>query len=169
MFPPPVLVFDREGDIYVLPSMESAPGRLEMFDVLDGEYQAAFLPDGEVVELSGERMDPVRLSATGSHDQARLAMLLAAAATRRGRAWPTDDPALIAALLVHEDWEQRWPKRPAWLSRRLHGDPPLRPVFKWAGGRRGLSAVAHNHASVPLAGPGCSSGGLAPRQSRIGA
>jgi hypothetical protein len=127
VFPPAVLVFDSDGEAYAFRSLATAEGHLEMIDVLDGEYQGAFTTDGNVVVLSGEPDGPVSLTWTPDKDPARLAQLLHAAATRRGRPWVHDDPAAIAAELLHEDWEQRWPKRPRWLSRRLHGEEPPRP------------------------------------------
>jgi hypothetical protein len=34
------------------------------------------------------------------------------------------DPLSFAAAESKWEWEHRWPKRPRWLSRRLHGDDP---------------------------------------------
>ena len=124
MFPPAVLVFDSDGDAYAFQSLATALGHLEMIDVLAGEYQGAFTTDGAVVVIAGERRGPVSLSLTSDKDPARLAELLNAAAARRGRPWMQDDPPAIATELLHEVWEQRWPQRPRWLSRRLHGEEP---------------------------------------------
>jgi hypothetical protein len=30
----------------------------------------------------------------------------------------------IGNAILEADWQSRWPKRPRWLSARLHGDAP---------------------------------------------
>ena len=122
MLPPAVLVFDSDEEAYAFRSLATAEGQLEMIDVLGGEYQGAFTTDGTVVIISGDPQGPVSLTLTPDRDPARLAELLDAAATRRGRPWMQDDPSAITTELLHEVWMQRWPKRPRWLSRRLHGE-----------------------------------------------
>ena len=45
---------------------------------------------------------------------------------QRAAGWSSDsaDPIAFANELLRWEWERRWPKRPRWLSRRLHGDSP---------------------------------------------
>ncbi|MGJ7442500.1 hypothetical protein [Aquipuribacter sp. MA13-6] len=127
MFPPPLLVFDCDDEVYAFRALATAEGFLESIDVLDGEYRGAFTTDGHVVTITGEPDGPVTLTLTSEVDRGTLTELLEAAANRRGRPWPSDDPSAVAAQLLHEVWEQRWPRRPRWLSRRLHGEEPTVP------------------------------------------
>jgi hypothetical protein len=43
-----VLVFDGDGEVMAFPQLEDAAGWMESIDVLDGEYDGAFTPDGRV-------------------------------------------------------------------------------------------------------------------------
>ena len=64
------------------------------------------------------------LSATTVRDEVGLDDLLRSYQYRGGA------PVLAASALdfandwFRAEWERRWPKRPAWLARRLHGDRP---------------------------------------------
>jgi hypothetical protein len=35
---------------------------------------------------------------------------------------PPENLLAVANELLRLDWEHRWPKRPRWLARRLHGE-----------------------------------------------
>jgi hypothetical protein len=37
---------------------------------------------------------------------------------------PHGDLVTVANELLQGEWDARWPKRPGWLARRLHGDGP---------------------------------------------
>jgi hypothetical protein len=120
---PAVFVFDCEGDLNVFPSLETASGWIEAVDVDNGEYAAAFLHDGTVVQMStlGER---VVLTPSDTRDTLQLQQFLDSYQRRGGR--PISDGSVLgfADDWLREEWEHRWPKRPAWLARRLHGAEP---------------------------------------------
>ena len=118
---PAVFVFERDGDLHVFPSLRAAAGWLEAIDVDAGEYAAAFLHDGTVVELSTVGDDVVLRPA--ARDASRLDALLRAYQQRTGGT-PVGDAADFADDWFRAEWERRWPRRPAWLSRRLHGEHP---------------------------------------------
>ena len=118
---PAVFVFERDGDLHVFPSLRAAAAWLEAIDVDAGEYAAAFLHDGTVVELSTVGDDVVLRPA--ARDGARFDDLLLAYTQRTGRP-PVGDAAGFANAWFCAEWERRWPQRPAWLSRRLHGKHP---------------------------------------------
>lgn len=118
-----VFVFDAEGDLSVFASIDAAAGWMEAVDVDAGEYAAAFLHDGTVVDMSIDR-ERVVLTPTGERDAAHLNQLVNEYQQRVGK------PGLGGSALdysnewLRAEWEQRWPKRPAWLAKRLHGDQP---------------------------------------------
>ena len=67
------------------------------------------------------------LGASGHRDPEALVELLER--ERVSNCGFTSDPAQpesVANELLVGDWEARWPKWPAWLDRRLHGDGPER-------------------------------------------
>ncbi len=96
---------------------------MEAIDVDGGEYAAAFLHDGTVVEM-GTGGETVVLSPSATRDLPRLNDLLTAYEQRVGTEASGRSPIDFANAWLRAEWEQRWPKRPAWLSRRLHGDKP---------------------------------------------
>ena len=125
----PLLIFDQWGDAWAFSSVEAAERAAEILNLDEGEYDGAFTSDGRVVVLTPEAGGPGFITVTETAlEQEEFDRLLEAAAASRGRSWPSRDPSEIVALLLHESWEQRWPKRPDWLSRRLHGEEPARPV-----------------------------------------
>lgn len=128
MLPTPLLILDQWGDAWAFPSVEAAEAAAELFSLDEGEYDGAFTSDGRVVVLTPAAGGPGFITITETVlEQKELDRLLRAAAVSRGRSWPSRDPSEVLALLLHERWEQRWPKRPDWLSRRLHGEEPRRP------------------------------------------
>ncbi len=124
---PAVFVFDREGDLNVFPSLRAAGGWLTAADVDGGEYPAAFLDDGSVVEI-GTAGEEVVLTATATRDLPRLDHLLSEYQHRVGKPVRDGSARDFANDWLRTEWEQRWPKRPAWLARRLHGDHPPQVV-----------------------------------------
>jgi hypothetical protein len=47
--------------------------------------------------------------------------------TLEGRVVLTSDPVDFVAVaneVLRREWNSRWPKRPKWLSRRIHGEHP---------------------------------------------
>ncbi len=120
---PAVFVFDREGDLNVFPSMRAAGDWLEAVDVDGDEYSAAFLDDGSVVEI-GTAGEAVVLTATATRDLPRLDHLLTEYQRRVGKPVRDGSARDFANDWLRTGWEQRWPKRPAWLARTLYGDQP---------------------------------------------
>ncbi len=100
----------------------------------DGEY-TAFLHDGTEVRFTAVSRHEVVAEVSGTRDPegllSRIARHERAAAEHAGRpAGPAvTDPLRYAERELREQWENRWPKRPRWLDRRLHGDgpPPVGP------------------------------------------
>jgi len=120
---PAVFVFDSEGDLNVFPSLETASGWMEAVDVDNREYAAAFLHDGTVVQMSTLREGVVL---TPSDTRETLQLLQFLDSYQRGAGCPISDGSVLgfANDWLREEWEHRWPKRPAWLARRLHGAEP---------------------------------------------
>lgn len=116
-----VFVFDREGDLNVFPTLGTAGGWLEAIDVDGGEYSAAFLHDGTMVEMGTSR-EGVVLTATATRDLPRLDQMLKEYQHRVGELVSGGSALDFADDWFRREWERRWPKRPAWLARRLHGD-----------------------------------------------
>jgi hypothetical protein len=119
-----VLVFDRDGEVMAFPRLEDAAGWMESIDVLDGEYEGAFTPDGRLVEITGVRDGPVSLRITTEKDDIGLGDRLVRSRARMGFASDVSDPVSVANELMRREWELKWPRRPTWLRRRLRGDQP---------------------------------------------
>ncbi|WP_225753363.1 hypothetical protein [Actinotalea sp. Marseille-Q4924] len=119
-----VLVFDRDGGVVAFPRVEVAAGWMESIDVLDGEYELAYTPDGRVVDITGALDGPVSLVITPERDELGLRERLERSRARAGFVANVDDPASVANELMRREWELRWPRRPKWLHRRFHGDHP---------------------------------------------
>jgi hypothetical protein len=69
----------------------------------------------------------VLLEASGHRDPELLVELLERERVSH-RTFTSDSaqPASVANELLLRHWEARWPKWPAWLDTRLHGDGPSR-------------------------------------------
>jgi len=118
-----VFVFTKDDDLNVFVSLDDAAGWMEAIDVDDGEYPALFTLDGRLVNARTEDQS-VRLSVTGEQDEAALHLRLQDYRRRVGLTSAPEDTRAVANELLRLEWEHRWPKRPAWLSRRLHGEGP---------------------------------------------
>ncbi|MDQ3465221.1 MAG: hypothetical protein M3500_11110 [Actinomycetota bacterium] len=81
---PAVFVFDSDGDLNVFPSLETASGWMEAVDVDNGEYAAAFLHNGTVVQMSTLR-ERVVLTASDTRDTLQLQQFLDSYPRRTGR------------------------------------------------------------------------------------
>lgn len=92
----------------------------------DGEYEAFFTTDGDVLQPSVRPDDQiwVELIATGNRDVERLKRRLRELQDHNGFVSDPDDPRAVANEFLAIEWSLRWPKRPAWLDRRLHGTGP---------------------------------------------
>jgi hypothetical protein len=114
-------------------SLASAAGYMEAIDVQNGLYStpdpgtglrgAVYTVDGRVVEASAAH-DAVALHTTTHYDPAGLQHILQRAAERGLINGDPADPSKVARELLDKQWNSRWPQRPRWLDRRLHGDDP---------------------------------------------
>jgi hypothetical protein len=124
-----IFVFDREGNLNVFASTGAAYAYMEAIDVANGEYEALFTLDGRVIAASAPEdagaNDDFTLTVTSERNDAELDRRLGEYRRKSPRVLPEDRLAFANALLLLE-WESRWPKRPRWLDRRLHGDGPAR-------------------------------------------
>jgi hypothetical protein len=119
-----VFVFDRENWCYVFGSAAEAEGNLEAADVEADEY-VALDQDGRVFQLEAKGID-IRFRPTEVRDPQQLRDRLA----RFTREWKieseSDHVIDIGNAILEAAWEDRWPKRPRWLARRMHGSEPPR-------------------------------------------
>ena len=114
-------------------SIAAAAGYMEAIDVENGVYDKAdplsgmrgglYAVDGRVIKAR-VRDGAVELVITSQRDAADLRSRLAEAAARSLVTGDPNDPVAIARALLQQQWEARWPQRPRWLDRRLHGDAP---------------------------------------------
>ncbi|WP_410786568.1 hypothetical protein [Kribbella sp. C-35] len=118
-----VFLFD-DMDLSMFPSLESAEDWMEAVDVDEGEYTAAMTETGRVIRLRTEN-GLVVLELTGEEDLAKLRGLLREYGELIGQRGIELDPVGFANRSWQLDWENRWPKWPRWLDRRLH---PYGPV-----------------------------------------
>jgi hypothetical protein len=122
----PVFVFPRGQDMLVFPDVDHAASWMEAIDVADGEYEAVYDTSGRLIEA--EAIDPkmgvLVLHPSDAADPADLRRRIQAYMDRTGFPGTADDAEGVAREYLRREWDQRWPKRPSWLDRRLHGDPP---------------------------------------------
>lgn len=115
-----VFAFDRENWCSVFRSPDETAARLEVNDVEADEY-VLFGNDGSVFVASVDGPDVV-VRPTESRDpealRERLKRYCAMANIEPG----SDDPVVVGNAILADSWSHRWPKRPAWLDRRMHGD-----------------------------------------------
>lgn len=120
---PAVFVFDSDGDLDVFSSLGAAEGYMEAGDVEDGEYGDAFLHDGTVVKM-GVDDERVVLTPSAVRDAGRLDRVIDEYQRRVGADVRSGSALDYANEWFRKEWERRWPKRPVWLARKLHGDQP---------------------------------------------
>ena len=120
---PAVFVFDSDGDLDVFSSLGAAEGYMEAVDVEDGEYGDAFLHDGTVVKM-GVDDERVVLTPSAVRDAGRLDRAIDEYQCRVGADVRSGSALDYANEWFRKEWERRWPKRPVWLARKLHGDQP---------------------------------------------
>lgn len=121
---PAVFVFDRDGEVRAFPHLESAAGWMESIDVLDGEYETAFTLDGHEVAIAAEQEGPVSLQVTDVRDLDDLRTRLSKSGDHMGLSFDLSDLRAVANDLLRWEWAQRWPRRPRWASRLIHGKGP---------------------------------------------
>ena len=126
--PGAVFVFhEGAGDVDAYRSFEELRGALEAVDVRGGEY-AFFAADGRVVEavVTGRAAQDFDLRLSIEDASQVLRERLTQALPRVGiDASLAPSPLLAAQALVDARWDTRWPRRPAWLDRRVHGARPV--------------------------------------------
>jgi hypothetical protein len=127
-----VLVFANDDPLpMAFESLASAAGYLEAIDVENGLYSESdprtglrgvvYTVDGRLVE-AGAVDNVATLKITTRRDAAGLEQVLRSASERGLIESDPADPLLVARELLDKQWDSRWPKRPRWLDRRLHGD-----------------------------------------------
>jgi hypothetical protein len=129
-----VFVFANDDPLpMAFESTAAAEGYIEAIDVENGVYDkldsrsglhgAVYAVDGRVINAR-VRDGVVALVITTQHDVADLRSRLADAAERGLVTGDPSDPVAVARALLQAQWNSRWPQRPRWLDRRLHGDTP---------------------------------------------
>jgi hypothetical protein len=105
----------------IFASLDEAGGYMEAIDVDDGEYEAAYLHDGTILDvvIPLGPDGPVLLRCTGERDLAGLRDRIAAYQRARGRPQEVSDLIVFANDLLREEWEQARLQRPRWLARWL--------------------------------------------------
>ncbi|MFJ1544566.1 hypothetical protein [Streptomyces sp. NPDC088246] len=103
--PDAVLVFDRDEDLNVFESFAHATNYLEAIDVSEGEYTAAYTPDGRVLALSAPEAwrGPVVLTGTDGVDLADLERRVARYWQLHQVGQPPCDPQQTARFLIDRD------------------------------------------------------------------
>lgn len=129
--PDTVLVFDQDEDLIVFESLVHATNYLEAIDVAEGEYTAAYSPDGRVLALTalGGPEGSVVLTRTGRGDLADLERRVAQYWKRHQVGQPPRDPLQTARFLIDRDNRpgRGWLKRLTdLLSRNSPGSASLR-------------------------------------------
>ena len=111
-----------------LGSESEAAGCMGAIDVDDGEYDAAYLVDGTVLQILAPdgRDAPVVLQRTDEHDPDALLGRIRTCQRVNGRSADVSDLFASANDVRQREWERGWPRRPRWLARRLHGSGPER-------------------------------------------
>lgn len=120
-----VFAFGVKDDFYVFPSEDYAAGWMEAADVEDGEYAAAYLLDGTVLEVWAAK-EQVFLRRTDSKEMPALLARLRVAQRAAGRSEEIGNLVAFANEVMREDWEGRWPRPPRWLKRWFPGKGPPR-------------------------------------------
>ncbi|MFJ5774548.1 hypothetical protein [Streptomyces sp. NPDC093094] len=123
--PDTVLVFDRDEDLSVFESFTHATNHLEAIDVSEGEYPAAYSPDGRLLELTAPDgwKGPVVVARTDRADLAALEQRVARYWQRHQRGQVPRDPLQTARFLIDRDNQPR-NGRPARLARLLRRNQP---------------------------------------------
>ncbi|GAA5701555.1 hypothetical protein [Streptomyces avermitilis] len=120
--PGTVLVFDQDEDLIVFESFVHATNYLEAMDVSEGEYTAAYTPDGRVLALAAPEAwkGPVVLTRTDGADLADLERRVARYWQLHQVGQPSRDPSQTARFLIDRNNQPHrgWLKRLSNLLRR---------------------------------------------------
>ena len=117
-----LFVFDRENWCSVFRDAADASGQLEANDVEADEF-VVFDQDGTVFTTWTEGQT-VCLRPTDERDPDQLQQRLARFLDSQRITCASADVIDIGNAILEDDWNSRWPKRPRWISRRIHGDAP---------------------------------------------
>lgn len=120
-----MFVFDRENWCYVFGSVAEAEGNLEAADVEADEY-VALDQDGRVFEAEAAEGIDIHFRPTDVWDPQQLLDRLARFTHKWEIECDSDDLIEIGNAILEAAWEDRWPKRPRWLARRMHRSQPPR-------------------------------------------
>ncbi|MGY4983473.1 hypothetical protein ACWCYL_41195 [Streptomyces sp. 900105755] len=130
--PNTALIFDQDEDLSVFESFLHVTNYLEAIDVSEGEYTAAYSPDGGVLALTAPEgwEGPVVLARTGRGDLVDLEQRVARYWQRHQLGKPPLGPLETARFLIDRDNQPRvgWLSRVTGLLRRNSlGDEPTLP------------------------------------------
>jgi hypothetical protein len=117
-----------DGGPVVRSTTEEASDFMEAVDVENGEYDVVYDETGLILRPHVQDRQ-VHLLPTESGDNGDLFRRLSECQTN-GISLDShsgDFPAQVARRIAASEWSNRWPKRPAWLSRMIHGSTP--PTF----------------------------------------
>jgi hypothetical protein len=123
---PRFIVDTDNGDVWIEDA--DGPTDLEGYDI-DGVI--AFTIDGErlnPVAAGGKPSGDVTYQPTGEIALAELESRVRSYLARSGPSPVNNGDFLVDAAnaIAAVNWERRWPRRPRWLSRSIHGDAPPR-------------------------------------------
>jgi hypothetical protein len=116
-----------DGSIDVFEDFEEVDGCLLVSGVVEDAWTSFYRLDGEKLAPVFGQYDWVeRLIPTGSRDLPSLIQLLTEYARTHHFETDGSDPNAFVDELARRDYGSRWPQRPSWLDRRMHGDGPDR-------------------------------------------
>jgi hypothetical protein len=98
---------------------------MEAVDVEGGGYTDALTETGQVIKMRTAN-EEVILELTAEVDRTKLQGLLRTHGKRVGQPGIELDPVGFANRTWRLAWENRWPKWPRWLDRRLHPHGPIK-------------------------------------------
>jgi hypothetical protein len=134
----PVFVLADDG-LHVFENLDVLGGWIEGIDVENRVYEAIYMLDGRVVTATAKGND-AQLTVTKTIDEAGLRDLVRRYADRF-----ESDPEgsrAVAVEWLQAEWNARWPTRPRWLARRLHGERlVLWPALSWRPGNHGRASA----------------------------
>ena len=116
-----------DGGPVVRETIEEASGFMEPADVSNGDYDAVYDETGLLLRPEVEDRQ-VRLVPTGTADYSDLVRRLSDWCQSNGVSLDPesgDFPVQVARTIAESEWSTRWPRRPVWLSRIIHGSTPL--------------------------------------------
>jgi hypothetical protein len=117
-----------DGGPVVRSTTEEASAFMEAVDVENGEYDVVYDESGLILRPQVQDRQ-VHLLPTESVDLSDLIRRLSEWCQTKGVSLDSHSaafPAQVARRIAESEWRTRWPKRPAWLSRMIHGSTPPR-------------------------------------------